>query len=155
MRQSPGPMNPRWSSPRRGRAGGVYFPGDIERTLWRSGNTDVTQLLQNSVRWVLGGKSPVTVDGEGVVEMFAWETEPGFAVHVLNYNNPNLHKGWIRKHSPIGPQKVRMELPAGATISRVQMLRAGTDIAFVQNGANVEFTIPGVTDYEVAALIRA
>jgi hypothetical protein len=139
----------------KGQSRRIYFPGDVERTLWRSGNTDVTQLLQNSIRWVLGGKSPVSVEGEGVVELFAWETEPGFAVHVLNYNNPNLHKGWIRKHSPIGPQKVRMELPDGVTISRVQMLRAGGDVTFRQSGANVEFTIPGVTDYEVAALIRA
>jgi hypothetical protein len=63
----------------------IYFPGDIERTAWRSGNTGVSQLLQNSVRWILRGKSPVRVEGDGVVELFAWETEPGFAVQVLNY----------------------------------------------------------------------
>ena len=64
--------------------------------------------------------------------MFAWETDPGFAVHILNYNNPNLHKGWIRRHNPIGPQTVRMEVPEGTKIARVQLLRAEVDVEFKQ-----------------------
>jgi len=130
----------------------VYFPGDYERCSWRSGNTDLTQLLQNSIRWVLRGRAPVSVEGEGMVELFAWETDPGFAVHILNYNNPNLHRGWIRRHYPIGPQQVRLEVPAGRTISRVELLRAEREIPFRQDGRQIAFTIPGVVDYEVAAL---
>jgi Hypothetical glycosyl hydrolase 6/Beta-galactosidase trimerisation domain len=139
----------------KGRSRLIYFPGDIERTAWRSGNTDVSQLLQNSIHWILRGKSPVTVDGQGVVEMFAWETDPGFAVHILNYNNPNLHKGWIRRHSPIGPQTVRMELPEGTKVAQVQLLRAEAEVEFKQTGASVEFVVPKVNDYEVAAMTRA
>jgi hypothetical protein len=132
----------------------IWFPGDIERTAWRSGNTDVSQLLQNSIRWLLRGASPVTVEGDGIAEMFAWETDPGFALHIVNYTNPNLHKGWFRRHYPIGAQKVRMEIPGGTKIARVQLLRAEQDIPFQQSNDHVEFTIPKVVDYEVAALIR-
>ena len=63
----------------KGRSRLMYFPGDVDRTLWHSGHTDISRLLQNSVRWVLHGESPVTIEGSGVVEAFAWETEPGFA----------------------------------------------------------------------------
>ena len=28
----------------------IYFPGDIERTMWTTGHTDLTRLLQNSIR---------------------------------------------------------------------------------------------------------
>ncbi len=130
----------------------VYFPGDIERTMWRSGHTDLSRLLQNSIRWVAGRNPPVTIRGDGVIETFAWETEVGFAVHVLNYTNPAMHRGWLRAFYPIGPQDVQMTLPAHARVSRVELLRAEKDIPFrVRDGA-VLFTIPGVTDYEVAAV---
>jgi hypothetical protein len=133
----------------------VYFPGDIERTAWVSGNTDLSTLLQNAVRWILRGETPVSITGEGVVEAFAWETEPGFAVHVLNYNNPNLHRGWIRQFYPIGQQRVQMDVPGGRRVSRVELLRAERDAPFRQRDGAVEFVIPRVVDYEVAALYVA
>jgi len=130
----------------------VYFPGDIERTMWRSGHTDLARLLQNAIRWISYGDSPVRIEGQGVIEAFAWETEPGFAVHILNYTNPNMHRGWLREFYPIGEQKVKMTLPAGRRVTRVELLRAETSIPFKTSGGVVEFTIPKVLDYEVAAL---
>jgi len=59
-------------------------------------HTEDPRLLQNSVRWLLRAEAPVSIEGPGVVEAFAWETEPGFAVHILNYTNPNMHRGWIK-----------------------------------------------------------
>jgi hypothetical protein len=133
----------------------AWFPGDIERTMWRSGHTDLSRLLQNSIRWVAGVVQPVTVEGEGLVELFAWETDAGFAVHALNYTNPNAHRGWIREFYPIRDQKVRMKLPEGRKVTRVELLRAEANIAFKTVGGAVEFTIPRVLDYEVAALHSA
>ena len=102
----------------------VYFPDDIDRTMWRSGNTDLSRLIQNCIRWVVNGKGPVEVEGDGDIEGFAWETEVGFSLHLLNYTNPNMHKGWIRRFYPIGEQRVRMTLPQGRKVSRVELLRA-------------------------------
>ncbi len=133
----------------------VYFPGDVERTMWQSGHTDLARLLQNSIRWVGGPNPPVTITGEGVIETFAWETQAGFALHVLNYTNPAMHRGWLRKFYPIGEQKVRMTLPPGRTVSRVELLRAEKMIPFHLANGTIEFNIPGVLDYEVAALHSA
>jgi hypothetical protein len=120
--------------------------------MWRSGHTDLSRLLQNTIRWVAGPNPPVTVRGDGVIETFAWETEAGFAVHVLNYTNPAMHRGWLRAFYPIGPQDVRLTLPPNVRVTRVELLRAEKDVPFrVRDGA-VAFTIPGVTDYEVAAV---
>jgi hypothetical protein len=130
----------------------IYFPGDIERTMYRSGNTDLSRLLQNSIRWVAGNDSPVEIEGAGVIETFAWETQAGYAIHVLNYTNPNLHRGWIRDFYVIGEQKVRMKLPAGRQISQVELLRAGTNIPFRISTGVIEFSIPKILDYEVAAI---
>jgi hypothetical protein len=133
----------------------IYFPGDIERTMWQSGHTDLARLLQNSIRWVAGANPPVTIEGEGVIETFAWETEAGFAVHILNYTNPAMHRGWIRSFLPVGEQRVRMDLPAGRRVTRVELLRAEKTVPFRQTDGSVQFAIPAVADYEVAALYSA
>jgi hypothetical protein len=104
---------------------------------------------------VAGPNPPVTIQGDGVIEAFAWETQAGFAVHVLNYTNPAMHRGWIRNFYPIGPQKVTMSLPPGRRVTRVELLRAEKNIPFTRGAGSIEFTIPSVLDYEVAALYSA
>ena len=135
-----------------GRSRLVYFPSDIERSLWVSGHTDLTQLVQNTVRWLLRDESPVSVKGPGFIESVAYETEPGFAFHILNYGNPNAQKGTIRHFYPIGPLTVRFDIPEGRSVSRVQLLKSEHDIPFKRLGGSVEFTIPTLLDYEVAAM---
>jgi hypothetical protein len=130
----------------------VYFPSDIERTAWLTGNTDLARLLQNAVRWVSRAQTPVSVTGQGLVESFAWETQAGYAIHLLNYTNPAAFKGYIREFYQIGEQQVSMAIPPGRKVIRVELLRAGQDIAFHDVGGRVAFTIPSVLDYEVAAL---
>jgi hypothetical protein len=136
----------------RGKSRTAYFPGNIEHSMWIGGNTDLSRLLQNTIRWVAGDGAPVRIEGDGLIEAFAWETQPGFAVHVLNYANPNTHRGWLREFYPIGEQRVRLQLPAGRGVKRVALLRAEKVIPFKVSGDVVEFAIPSVEDYEVAAL---
>ena len=136
-----------------GRSRIAYFPGDIDRTFWVSGNTDLSLVLQNTVRWVLGdSRQPARVRGEGIIEIFAWETEPGYALHLLNYTNPNMTRGFIRRFYPIGPQQVEFDIAPGKTISDVRALRASRSLPFTQSDRAVSFEVPSVTDYEVIAL---
>jgi putative glycosyl hydrolase-like family 6 (GHL6) protein/glycosyl hydrolase family 42 (putative beta-galactosidase) len=135
-----------------GRSRVAYYAGDVDRTCWRSGNTDLSALLQNTVRWLRGDAPVVSLDGEGIVETFAWETEPGYALHVLNYTNPNMTRGFIRRFYPIGPQKASFTVARGRRIAAVQALRAGRPLPFSQSGDIVRFEVPSVTDYEVIAL---
>ena len=88
----------------------AYFPGDIERTFWLTGHGDLLRLLHNTLRWITYDEAIVQVDGDGFIEMFAWETSPGYAIHLLNYTNPNAQHGWVRSVYPLGPQHVRMKL---------------------------------------------
>jgi hypothetical protein len=152
------PRTPRTDEPavllrEQGRSRVVYFPGDVERTFWRSGNPDLGRLLAQAIRWLRGPEpAPVTVDGEGVVEAFAWETEPGYALHLLNYTNPNMTRGFVRRFYAIGPQAVRFDVAPGRRITRVEALRARRALPFRQQGTAVRFEVPGVVDYEVVAL---
>jgi hypothetical protein len=130
----------------------AYFSGDIERTFWTSGNPDLSRLINNTIRWMLRGAQSMSIEGQGLIETFAWETEPGYALHILNYTNPNTHRGWYRNFYPIGEQHVRFDLPSGRKVSRVQLLHAEKEIPFKRTNTAVEFTIPSVTEYEVAAI---
>jgi len=133
----------------------VYFPSDIDKNIWTRTSADLSKLLQQAVSWMLKGESPVIVEGEGNIEIFIWETEPGFALHILNYNNPNMARASIRKFYPIGEQKVKVRLPDGVTIKRAELIRSETPLKFNQTGNLVEFTIGSIEDFEVAVLYKS
>lgn len=131
----------------------VYFAGDVDSTCWRSGNSDLSQLLENAVNWVRGPDPVVSVSGAGLIEAFAWETEPGYALHLLNYTNPNTMRGVIRDIYPLGPQQVRFRVNEGHSIKTVRALRAAADLKFHQQHETITFDLPGIADYEVVALV--
>jgi hypothetical protein len=130
----------------------AYFSGDIERTYWITGHGDLLRLLHNTIRWLTHEESIVHVEGDGFVEMFAWETTPGYAVHLLNYTNPNAHHGWMQSTYPLGPQTVRIKLQPGMRVKSVELLRVGQNALFSMENQTLHFTIPRIEDYEVAAV---
>ena len=130
----------------------AYFPGDIERSYWLTGHGDLLRLLHNTIGWLTRDARMVHVDGEGFIEMFGWETRPGYAVHLLNYTNPNTYHGWMQSTYALGPQTVRMKLPLGVKVKSVELLRAGQSVAFGLEDQVLRFTIPRLEDYEVAAI---
>jgi hypothetical protein len=152
------PQTPRTNEPAAifrevGKSRVAYFAGDVDRTCWRSGNVDLSRLLQNAIRWVRGADPVVSVTGAGIIEAFAWETEPGYALHLLNYTNPNMTHGSIRETYPLGPQQVRFRLSAGHRIKTVRALRAGKALKFQQEDETVSFQVPSISDYEVMAIL--
>jgi len=133
----------------------AYFAGDIERSYWLTGHGDLLRLLDNTIRWITHDERMVQVEGDGFIEMFCWETGPGYAVHLLNYTNPNAHHGWMQSVYALGVQTVRMKLPPGARVKAVDLLRAGRSTPFGMEGQTLQFAIPLLEDYEVAAITVA
>jgi hypothetical protein len=130
----------------------AYFPGDIERTYWLTGHGDLLRLMHNTIRWLTHDEAVVRVDGPGFLEMLCWETEPGYAVHLLNYTNPDAQHGWLQSIHPVGAQSVTMRLPSRARAKSVELLAAEQRIDFTQKGTELRFTVPRVEAYEVAAI---
>ena len=113
---------------------------------------DLLRLLHNTIRWITHDEAVVHVDGDGFVELFAWETTPGYAIHLLNYTNPNAHHGWLSTVNPLGPQTVSMALPSGVKVNAVDLLRSDRTTPFRLEGSVLRFTIPRVDDYEIAVV---
>ena len=138
-RTGPGPADPS-----RGRyRGGLLALG--RRPIWAiSCTTRSTGELRDS--------QPITVTGDGLLELYGWETEPGYAVHLVNHASPGFRATATRGLCPLGAQEVRMTLPNAKRVTRATLLRSGRALAFRQDGPTIRFTVPGVVDYEVVAL---
>ncbi len=130
----------------------VWFPGDVERTYWVTGQSDLRRLLGNAIRWVSHDERVVDVRGPGLIETFCWETEPGYAVHLLNYTTPNAHHGWLESVDALAPQRVTLKLPDGVHVRAVELLRSAQTPRFTFANQVLEFTVPSLAEYEVAAI---
>lgn len=128
----------------------VYIAGDIEAGYWRSSSGDLGDLITGAMRWLSRDQRPLQVEGTGLLEITAFETEVGYAVHLVNHSNPNFRGGAIREVYPVGEQKVTLSV--AKPVKRARLLRAGAALPFQQNGATVTLTVPGVGEYEVVAL---
>lgn len=135
-----------------GRSRTVWLPGDVERTYWVTGHSDLLRLLANAIRWVSHDERMLQVQGAGLIEVFCWETAPGYAVHLLNYNTPDAFHGWLESGSPVGPQRVSMRLPKGVSVRSVELLRSEQRPVFHVEQQALQFTVPEVAGYEVAAI---
>lgn len=130
----------------------AWFAGDVERTYWLTGHNDLLRLIHNTLRWLTHNERMVSVTGEGFLELFSWETAPGYAVHLLNYTAPNAFHGWMQSVTKLGPQRVSIKLPENVRAKKVELLRAEKAIPFDAHGQQLQFTVPEVADYEVAAI---
>jgi hypothetical protein len=133
----------------------AWLGGDVERTFWLTGHGDLMRLLHNAIRWLTHNESPVSVEGPGFLEMFCWETRPGYAIHLLNYSNANAFHGWLQSVDPIGEQRVAIRLPAGVSVKSVELLKVEHTTPFHFEDQLLHFTVPSVVDYEVAAITTA
>lgn len=131
----------------------VYLAGDVEAGYWRSGAGDQGDLVLNALRWQLGDSAPIRVEGDGLIETYGWETEPGYALHLVNHTQAGFRATASRGPCPLGMQKVRMVL-ADARPVKATLLRSGKALAMKQTGPVVTFGVPGLVDYEVVALER-
>jgi hypothetical protein len=136
----------------KGRSRLAYFSMDLDGAFKRTNANDLQDIIASAVHWLVADRSPLTVEGAGLVETFGWVTEPGYAVHLVNYTYPNFKSGPQRHVVTVGPQKVRLVAKDAKPVKRARLLRAGQDLPFTQNGRVIEFTIPDLGQYEVAAL---
>jgi hypothetical protein len=130
----------------------VYFPWDIDRTFWEVLNTDHGKLLHNAVLWATNEPAPLSVEGQGVLDLSVWAQRNSMTVHLVNLTNPMMMKGPVRAAIPISSQQVRVRVPAGKRIRKAQLLVAGVETHYRTDGDAIVVEVPSIRVHEVIAL---
>jgi hypothetical protein len=130
----------------------LYFPWDIDRVYWEVMVDDHGRLLRNAIDWALDEERPVTVDGPGVLDVTMWKQKNSMTVHMVNLTNPMMMRPSFREMIPSPPQQVRLRLPEGRRVSKVQFLVAGTAPRTQIAGGVMTLTVPSIRDHEVIGI---
>jgi hypothetical protein len=130
----------------------VYFPWDIDRAFWEVLCVDHGRLLRNAVEWAANEDRPITVEGQGVLDVTVWRQQASMTVHLVNLTNPMMMKGPFREIVPLGEQRVGLRLPEGRRAKRIQLLVDGKEPRTSSAGQLIEITVPSIAVHEVIAI---
>ena len=73
-------------------------------------------------------------------------------VHLVNLTNRMMMKGPFRELIPLSGQHVKIQIPEGRKVVRVQLLRAGIQPEYTDTSGTVELIVPEILDLEVVAV---
>ncbi len=130
----------------------VYFPWDIDRTFWEILNVDHGKLIRNAVQWALKEAQPVTVQGQGILDITVWQQQQSMTVHLVNFTNPMMMKGPFRELIPLHDQDVKIQIPPGKKVVKVLLLVSGLTPEYKVSEGNIELVVSEILDHEVIAL---
>ena len=130
----------------------VYFPWDIDRTFWEILNVDHGKLIRNAVHWAMKEEQPVTVLGQGILDITVWKQKQSMTVHLVNLTNPMMMKGPFRELIPLHDQEVKIQVPPGKNVIKVQLLVSGLEPEYKVSNGRVELIVQKILDHEVIAL---
>jgi len=135
---------------REGNGRTVYWAMDGDAAYWRSRLPDHRRLLLNAVHWARGNVPlPVTVEGEGLLEVTIWKSAQGMTVHLVNLTTPDLFGGPTEQIFPLNEQRFRLRMPNGVKPKQTHSLRQRKQLAFSHRDGALEVSVPQVIDHEV------
>ena len=73
-------------------------------------------------------------------------------VHLVNLTNAMMMKGPVRELTPVGAQRIRVQIPAGKMVTGVQLLRSGEATQWQVSGGWLQVAVPSILDHEVVAV---
>ncbi len=129
----------------------VWLVGDLDRCYGREDQADHAQVIANAVRWALGDKQSVGLEGGyGMISTTAYEQGKRTIVHLNNRLQLSAIPGQQYALLPVGPVTVRLK---GRSLSGDVSLRvAGKSVAGKRDGETISFTVDQIFDHEVAVL---
>lgn len=127
----------------------VYFAADLDRRFARENNPDFGNLMANVVRWAAKDDIPLQVEGPGLLDWHVYRQPARAILHCVNLTNEGTWRAPIDELIPVGPLRVRVQLPQGVRGRRVRLFVADREIAIRLDRGWVQFELTSVVDHEV------
>jgi hypothetical protein len=136
-----------------GRGRVAYLPAEIDRRYAIDNLPDHGDLLANLVRWASGGNVPLEVAGRGLVDCELYEQPGRLILHVVNLTSAGTWRAPVEELIPIGPLRVKVQLPEGAAgVKSARMLVAEGALAVEVTGGWAAMELKTVLDHEVVVM---
>lgn len=147
-----------------GKGSVVYLAGQLDRLYHRYGHPNHEKILLNAVKWAIGGRLPVKIEGPITLEssLFEQKQMKRIIVHLLNHSYNQLYpcgekrQGTfsfdifrpIRTIVPIADVRVGLEMPNGLKVDRVYSMLTNEEIAWKQEQSTLSFTVKKLDEYD-------
>lgn len=122
----------------------IYIPWNIGGIFWQVLAADHQRLIENAVRWAMGGTPRVSISGHSVLDIAVRESNDTLAVLLFNLTNPMMFKGPTRSIYPVGPHTVSIAIPEGRSVKGAQLLIAGRKAECRTTDDTVEVDVPEI-----------
>ena len=132
----------------------VWFVADLDRCYARDENPEHALLIANAVRWALGGRTKLSLEGgHGFITACLYRQGARQIVHLNNRILTSRIPGRQSELVPIGPVEVRLRAAPGAKPPREIDLRVGgKKVAARIADGNLIFSVDAILDHEVAVI---
>ena len=129
----------------------VYLAADVDRTAGRDRLPDHLRLLLNAVLYTLDGKLPLTVEGEGYIDVSLYRQ--GDAQRVIHLNNLSAADMTTLVHRRVPVRDITLRLPAeGHEKAAVMLRRSGREFTVTAENGCFVIPIPKIGDFELTVV---
>ncbi|MEU6647336.1 alpha-amylase family protein [Saccharomonospora sp. NPDC046836] len=113
---------------------------------------DHADLIAALVRWALNDEVPVSVSGEGLVDLAVRRSSSAVVVAIVNLDAPNTLHGQMRTPRPLGPQTVHVRVPDGVDAVTIRRLSEPDPVRQEVVGGSVDVLVPRIACLEVVEI---
>ena len=130
----------------------AFMPADVDRRFAADNLPDHGNLLANLVRWAVGERSPLRVEGPGTIDCHLYRQETRLILHLVNLTGAAGARGPVEELIPVGPLKVQVTLPPELKHKYVRLLVAGRQITGSFHAGQLLVTLASLLDHEVIVI---
>lgn len=130
----------------------AYLPADLDRCFGRDNLPDHGDVIANLVRWTGGDRSPLRIEGKGLIDCHLYAQPRRLVLHLVNLNGPGTWRAPVHELVPVGPIQVRVQLPADVPGKSARLLVASREVPSEVSDGWASFTVEAILDHEVVVV---